>query len=161
RDTPTHLIKSVVTDDRGRFVIPDLPNGNYDVWARGYGLIDSEKAKATPGKVVNLKAVAAPGPRAAAEYYPAQYWFSLLQLPSKSDFPGTGPNGNGIAPAIRSQGEWIRNIVNTDGCTGCHQLGGKATRTIPEALGAFPSGVAAWDRRVQSGQAGGGMSASF
>src|SRR5437016_9115978 len=29
RDTPTRLIKSVVTDDRGRFLIPDLPKGNY------------------------------------------------------------------------------------------------------------------------------------
>src|SRR5438477_6174915 len=132
RDTPTRLIKSVVTDDRGRYLIPDLPKGNYDVWVRGYGLIDSAKVKATPGKAVHLTAVAAPGPGAAAAYYPAQYWFALLQLPLKSDFPGTGVRGNGISETIKSQGEWIRNIVNTDGCTTCHQLGGKATREIPE-----------------------------
>jgi len=161
RDTPTRLIKQVVTDDRGRFLIPDLPKGNYDVWVRGYGLVDSAKVQSSPGKTVNLTAVNAPGPRAAAAYYPAQYWFSLLQLPPKTDFPGTGPTGNGISPNVRSQGEWIRNIVNTDGCTGCHQLGGKATREIPESLGPFPNSVAAWDRRVQSGQAGGGMSGSF
>jgi hypothetical protein len=159
--TPTRLIKSVVTDDRGRFLLPDLPNATYDVWVRGYGLMDSTKVKATPGKVLNLTAVAAPGPRAAAEYYPAQYWFALLQLPPKSDFPGTGARGNGISESIKSQGEWVRSVVNTDGCTTCHQLGGKATRTIPEALGAFPSSVAAWDRRIQSGQAGGSMSGTF
>src|SRR5437867_1740187 len=161
RDTPTRLIKSVVTDDRGRYLVPDLPKGNYDVWVRGYGLVDSPKVKAAPGKTVNLTAVAAPGPRAAAEYYPAQYWLSLLQMPPKSDFPGTGPNGNGIAEAMKSQGEWIRNIVNTDGCTGCHQLGNKATREIPKELGVFDSSIDAWDRRIQSGQAGGGMSNRF
>ena len=159
--TPTRLIKSVVTDDQGRYLIPDLPNATYDVWVRGYGLVDSPKVKSTPGKQVALTAVPAPSPRAAAEYYPAQYWLSLLQVPPKSDFPGTGPSGNGISPNIKSQGEWIRQVVNTDGCTGCHQMGNRATREIPEALGRFDDSKAAWDRRIQSGQAGGGMSARF
>ena len=66
RDTPTRLIKSVVTDDRGRYLIPDLPKGNYDVWVRGYGLVDSPKVKATPGKQLNLSAMVAPAPGAAA-----------------------------------------------------------------------------------------------
>src|SRR5216117_2694652 len=103
RDTPTRLIKSVVTDDRGRYLVPDLPKGNYDVWVRGYGLVDSPKVKAAPGKTVNLKAVPAPDKKAAAAYYPAQYWLALLRLPGKSDFPGTGPRGNGIAETIKSQ----------------------------------------------------------
>src|SRR5215813_6819125 len=104
RNLPTRLIKSVVTDDRGRFLLPDLPKAEYDVWVRGYGLVDSPKTKATPGKLVNLKAVPAPDKKAAAQYYPAQYWFALMQVPPKSDFPGTGPQGNGIATNIRSQG---------------------------------------------------------
>jgi len=161
RDTPTRLIKSVVTDEQGRFLVPDLPKGNYDVWVRGYGLVDSPKVKSTPGKTVNLTAVPAPDKKAASAYYPAQYWLSLLQVPPKSDFPGTGPRGNGIAETIKSQGEWIRNIVNTDGCTGCHQMGNKATREIPKELGVFDSSIDAWDRRIQSGQAGGGMSNRF
>jgi hypothetical protein len=159
RSLPTRLIKTVVTDDQGRYLVPDLPKGDYDVWVRGYGLVDSPKVKATPGQTVNLKAVVAPNKRAAAEYYPAQYWFSMLQLPPKSDFPGTGAKGNGISENIKSQGEWVRQIVSTDGCTGCHQLGNKATREVPKSLGSFEDSRAAWDRRVQSGQAGGGMSA--
>src|SRR6476659_9557900 len=111
RTTPTRLIKSVVTDDRGRFVVPDLPAGEYDVWVRGYGLVDSPKVKAMPGKTVNLKAVAAPDKKAAAQYYPAQFWYALMQVPPVSDFPGTD-EGNGISSRIRSQGEWIRQIVN-------------------------------------------------
>ena len=147
--------------DRGRYVLPDLPKAEYDVWVRGYGLVDSPKTKASPGKVVNIKAVAAPDKKAAAQYYPAQYWYALMQMPPKSDFPGTGDSGNGISPNVKTQGEWIRNIVNTDGCTGCHQMRNKATREIPRNLGAFDSALDAWDRRIQSGQAGGAMSARF
>src|SRR6266545_7123084 len=75
KDTPTRLIKSVVTDDRGRYLLPDLPKANYDVWVRGYGLVDSPKVLSTPGKTINLKATLAPTPKAAAEYYPANYWY--------------------------------------------------------------------------------------
>src|SRR6185369_896469 len=162
RSLPTRLIKSVVTDDRGRYLLPDLPKAEYDVWVRGYGLVDSPKTKASPGKVLNIKAVPAPDKKAAAQYYPAQYWLALMQMPPKSDFPGTGESGNGISPNIKTQGEWIRNIVNTDGCTGCHQMGNPATRTIPSSIREqFPDSKMAWDRRIQAGQAGGGMSARF
>jgi hypothetical protein len=158
---PTRFIRSVVTDDQGRYVIPDLPAARYDVWVRGIGLVDSRRVQASPGSQLNLTATPAPSAREAAHYYPAQYWLSLLQLPAASDFPGTGPSGNGISANIKSQGQFVRDVVNTDGCTTCHQLGNQATREIPKALGTFASGAAAWDRRVQSGQAGGGMSAKF
>ena len=151
---PTKLIKIVVTDDQGRYLVPDLPEASYRVWVRGYGLIDSPKVAADPGRIVNLSAVIAPTPRAAAEYYPANYWFALLNLPDKSEFPGTGPGGNGIAQTLRSQAQWI-NHVKTSSCTPCHQLGNKATREIPKSLGVFTSPVAAWDARLKSGLDGG------
>ncbi|MEE2792777.1 MAG: carboxypeptidase-like regulatory domain-containing protein [Acidobacteriota bacterium] len=159
RDLPTRHIKIVVTDEAGRYLIPDLPQATYDLWVRGYGLVDSDKIKAEPGDTLDLTAAVAANARAAAEYYPALNWFALLELPPPSEFPGTGPGGNGISPDIKSQGEWIRSVINTDGCTGCHALGNKATREIPDALGDFDSHIAAWDRRVQSGQAGGAMDA--
>ncbi|MEK6600742.1 MAG: carboxypeptidase-like regulatory domain-containing protein, partial [Candidatus Binatota bacterium] len=59
-DLPTRFAKMVVTDDQGRYVLPDLPNASYNIWVRGYGLVDSPKVKAAPGKIVNLKAVVAP-----------------------------------------------------------------------------------------------------
>jgi hypothetical protein len=161
KSLPATLRKIVVTDDQGRYLVPDLPAGDYSVWVRGYGLVDSPRRSAAPGKALNLTAVAAPNAKAAADYYPALYWFALMKMPPKSDFPGTGPGGNGISPSIKSQGEWIRQVVNTDGCTGCHQLGNKATREIPAGLGEFALSAEAWDRRVQSGQAGGGMSGRF
>src|SRR6185436_2915240 len=69
RDLPTKYVKIVVTDDQGRYVLPDLPKGNYDIWVRGYGLVDSPKTKSAPGKTVNLKSVEAPNRAAAAQYY--------------------------------------------------------------------------------------------
>ena len=154
RDLPTRHIKIVVTGEDGRYLVPDLPPATYDVWVRGYGLVDSEKVQAAPGAVLDLAAVPAPDERAAAQYYPSLEWFSLLRVPAPDQFPGTGADGNGISPAIASQGAWIRGVVNTDGCTGCHQLGNRATREIPDAFADFESHVEAWDRRIKSGQAG-------
>src|SRR5207302_9833832 len=71
----TRFAKMAVTDDRGRYVIPDLPAATYNGWVRGYGLVDSPKVKSARGQIVNLTAVLAPNAAAAAEYYPAIYWF--------------------------------------------------------------------------------------
>src|SRR5437660_1133160 len=155
-DLPTKFVKIVVTDDQGRYVLPQLPKANYKVWVRGYGLVDSQPLQATPGRILNLKGVAAPNPRAAAEFYPALYWFSLLRVPDKSEFPGTGPKGNGIPENMKSQGQWL-HLVKTDSCWSCHQMGDKATREIPKSLGHFDSTTAAWSRRLLSGQAGNNM----
>ena len=102
RGLPTRLAKIVVTDDRGRYLLPDLPKANYDVWVRGYGLVDSQKVKAAPGKTMNLTAVVAPSPKAAAQYYPAAYWMSLLNVPDKTEFPGKG-GANNFTANVKSQ----------------------------------------------------------
>src|SRR2546425_6202925 len=95
-DLPTKFAKMVVTDEQGRYVMPDLPKANYRVWVRGYGLVDSPQVQTAPGKLLNLQAVVAPSPAAAAEYYPAIYWYAMLKVPDKSEFPCTGPHGNGM-----------------------------------------------------------------
>jgi hypothetical protein len=148
RDLPVRYIKSVVTDDRGRFVVPDLPPANYSVWARGYGLIDSVKVTSKPGQRVTITAVVAPNEAAAAHYYPAIYWYSMLNIPAADQF-----GGKSSIPARLTRENWISSMKNT-GCIGCHQLGQASTRTIPAALGTFASGAEAWRRRVQSGQSG-------
>ncbi len=151
-ELPTKFAKIVVTDDRGRYVLPELPKASYSVWVRGYGLVDSPKVRTAPGKILNLTAVPARNAAAAAEYYPAIYWYSMLRVPDKSEFPGTGPDGNGINPALASQEQWL-DIVKTNGCNGCHSLGTRAMRAIPKELGTFASSTEAWQRRIQSGQA--------
>jgi len=155
-DLATRFSRTVVTDDQGRFLVPDLPKATYNVWVRGYGLVDSPKVQTAPGRLLNLRAVPAPNPRAAAEYYPAGYWYSLARVPDKSEFPGTGPDGNGISPNVKSQADWLR-MMKSGNCTACHQLGTKGTRELPASLGKFGSSAAAWERRVQSGQAGSQM----
>jgi hypothetical protein len=159
-ELPTKFVKIVVTDDQGRYLLPDLPKATYRVWVRGYGLVDSPKVPATPGRRLNLTAVPAPNRKAAAQYYPAGYWFSLIRVPDKGEFPCTGPTVNGISPNMKNQAQWIR-VTKSGGCWACHQLGNKATREIPAGLDHFTSSAAAWDRRIQSGQAGGGMSSTL
>jgi hypothetical protein len=148
RDLPVRYIKSVVTDDRGRFVVPDLPQASYTVWARGYGLVDSAKTTAKPGQRLSITATPAPNEAAAAHYYPAIYWYSMLKIPPADQF-----GGKSSIPARLTQENWISSMKNT-GCVGCHQLGQLSTRTIPPSLGTFASSVEAWKRRVQSGQSG-------
>ncbi|MBW8839921.1 MAG: carboxypeptidase regulatory-like domain-containing protein, partial [Gemmatimonadetes bacterium] len=128
-DLPTKFAKIVVTDDRGRFLIPELPKASYRVWVRGYGLVDSKKIKARLGDRLRLKAAIAPNEGSAAQYYPAVYWYSMLGIPGKGEFP--------LGKAA-SQPEWL-NVVKTNGCVGCHALGTAATRTVPKALGHFDS----------------------
>ena len=73
-DLPTKLAKMVVTDDQGRYLLPELPKANYNIWVRGYGLVDSPKVKSEPGKgavfAIDLPLEARPattlGPRASS-----------------------------------------------------------------------------------------------
>jgi hypothetical protein len=158
-DLPTVFRRIVVTDDAGRYVVPDLPKAEYRIWVRGYGLVDSRPVQSLPGKILDLNAVVAPNPRAAAQYFPPHYWWSLLEVPAASEFPGTGANGNGIPATTATQSHWLGLMKN--GCMSCHQIGDKATREIPGSLGIFDSSVEAWGRRVQAGQMGPMMNGFF
>jgi len=155
-DLPTRFARMVVTDDYGRYVLPDLPKANYSIWVRGYGLVDSPKVKAAPGKILNLKAVVAPNDAAAAQYYPAIYWYSMMKIPDKSEF-----GGNGQIPAKLTQYEYL-NLMKSNGCANCHSIGQRSMRTFPSELpfpfGKFTTSEEAWRRRIQSGQAGESMS---
>jgi hypothetical protein len=147
-ELPTKYAKMVVTDDQGRYVIPDLPTANYSVWVRGYGLVDSPKLRAKPGQHLDLKAVPAPNEAEAAHYYPAIYWYSMMKIPDQSQF-----GGNSNIPDKITKVDWLKQMKNI-GCIGCHQLGQESTRTIPAQFGQYKSGEEAWMRRVQSGQSG-------
>ncbi len=148
-ELPTRYIKIVVTDDKGQYLLPDLPKAKYKVWVRGYGLVDSDPVDVTPGNKTDLTAKVAPSAKDAAEYYPAAYWYSLLQPPAESEFPGTGATGNGIAPTMVTQQHWLENMKEQ--CMFCHQLGDKTTRTIL----APGNSVEAWSQRIQMARADG------
>jgi hypothetical protein len=150
-ELPTRFARIVVTDDQGRYVVPDLPRARYQLWVRGYGLVDSPKAAGAPGQHVNLRAVPAPSAAAAAQYYPAIYWYSMLRIPAADQF-----GGRSDIPAKITQSDWL-TVVKNRSCIGCHQLGQLSTRTIPASLGRFESSDMAWLRRVQSGQSGPSM----
>jgi hypothetical protein len=147
-DLPTKFTRIVVTDDQGRYLVPDLPIANYSVWVRAYGLVDSPKMRAKPGATLNHTAIIAPDDAAAAHYYPAAYWYAMMKIPPAKDFGGSTD-----IPKNITQDNWVRQMNNVD-CIGCHQLGQESTRTIPSALGKFESGAEAWQRRILSGQSG-------
>src|SRR3979490_1039316 len=113
-DLPVRFIRIVVTDDQGRYVVPDLPKANYDVWVRGYGLVDSPKTKSEPGKQLNLTAVPAPNDAEAAKYYPAIYWYSMMKVPDAEFF------GSKDAPPNMKITDYLNGMKN-NGCVGCHQ----------------------------------------
>jgi hypothetical protein len=146
KDLPTRFTKAVVTDDQGRYVLPDLPKAKYQIWVRGYGLVDSPKVESEPGKQLNLRAVPAPNDTAAAAYYPAIHWYTMMRIPEASQF-----GARTDMPANVKQIDYL-NLMKNNGCVGCHQLGTLSTRTIPAAFGT--SSKEAWMKRIQAGQAG-------
>ncbi|MDX1404843.1 MAG: carboxypeptidase-like regulatory domain-containing protein [Woeseiaceae bacterium] len=145
-DLGTRFAKIVVTDDQGRYLLPDLPDAAYQVWARGYGLQDSAKVSATPGERVDLEAIVAPDAATAAQVYPAAYWYSMLGLPTERELAG-------IPGGLNNYLMWTKNM----GCVGCHQMGQLSTRTLPDGYGMDETSEEAWARRIASGQAGNNM----
>ncbi|MSO30149.1 MAG: carboxypeptidase regulatory-like domain-containing protein [Acidobacteria bacterium] len=139
---PTRFIKIVVTDDQGRYVLPDLPSANYQVFVRGYGLVDSPRVAGKPGQRLDLKAVVAPDGRAAAQVYPANYWLGLMEIPKG---------------ALSDKDV----LLETKACFSCHQVGDKATREFEKGAASFPSTLDAWDSHLAMGGSGRGMSANF
>ena len=98
KELPTQLIKIVVTDDQGRFMLPDLPTATYSVWVRGYGLVDSTKVMLKPSATpTTLRATTAKTPQEAAKVYPGNYWLSLMQPPAAASFPAPATPVTGSA----------------------------------------------------------------
>lgn len=163
KDLPTGMIKSVVTDDQGRYVLPEMPMGptvNYKIWVRGYGLVDSAGVTAKPtantvnnAPALNLTAVVAKNDVEAAKVYPGNYWLQMLEPPAKSAFPlGTGQSQQSLEG-------WMHSFKSS--CNFCHQLGNPITRTLDHVFKAKPelkTSTEAWDYRLQTGVRGSGMS---
>jgi hypothetical protein len=145
-DLPTRFAKVVVTDDAGRYLIPDLPRASYKVWVRGYGLSDSTGVQSEPGRHLDLQVTRAPDAATAAKVYPAAYWYSMVRLPQADEVAK-------LRGGLNEYLTWTKNM----GCVGCHQLGQLATRTFPPSLGKFNSSHDAWLARISSGQAGAQM----
>jgi hypothetical protein len=147
----TKYAKIVVTDDQGRFVIPELPDANFRVWVRGYGLTDSVALNARPGKLIDFKVQPAASAAAAAQLYPGMYWYSMLDIPPPEEFPGTGDKGNKIRETMKSQAQWVDTVKNM--CQSCHALGSRGIREVPKMFMDGHDSHTAWAMRTQAGQA--------
>src|SRR5580700_5295904 len=130
-DLPTKFAKIVVTDDQGRYLLPDLPQASYQVFVRGYGLVDSQRQAAKLGQHLDLKADVAPDARAAAQVYPAAWWLSMINVPDDKAFDK-------------------KFSMDMKECYDCHQVGNKLTREIqPKSVPGASSTADAWDRRTK------------
>jgi hypothetical protein len=163
-DLPTGYLKIVVTGDDGRFVIPDMPAGNYHVWVRGYGLRDSPKQLMRPGAdAVTLEVERAANAQEAARVYPADYWWSLLEPPAEREFRAGGGQGLGLGAGMNSQAQWLDTLKL--GCNFCHQVGNQTTRSFDHWSPRFraeeglseASSEELWHRRLRTGVRGGDM----
>ena len=117
-DLPTEYRKLVVTDHEGRFVIPELPAAQYEVWVRGYGLVDSDRYSAAVGAALEITVDVASEDSEAALVYPANYWLSLLDEPAHSSLADD--------PAYANAQGWLSQLKLN--CALCHQLGAAPTR---------------------------------
>jgi hypothetical protein len=142
----SRFAKIVVTDEEGRFLLPDLPAADYTVWVRGYGLLDSEPINASPGDSIALNASTAPDLKAAAQVYPAAYWYSMMGLPTDEEVAAIPGGRNHYLM-------WMKNMA----CVGCHQMGQASTRLMPAGLAHIEDSQAAWATRIAAGQAGNNM----
>ena len=161
KETNTPYIKIVVTDEEGNYALPQLPEATYNVWVRGYGLVDSVSVEGRPGdRDLDLTAVVAGSAAEAAEYYPADYWLSLVEFPGDDVLTAEGDDRLGFAPAIDSQKRFLHEFKSD--CGFCHQIGNKVTRTMDhmDHLG-FDSSAEAWTYRTQTGVRGGSMFGNF
>jgi len=142
-DLPTKFAKIVVTDDQGRYLVPDLPPGNYQLWVRGYGLVDSQKQAAKPGQHLDLKADVAPDAKAAAQVYPAAWWVSMMKFPD-------------------DKAQQRKMVLDFKECYDCHQIGNDLTRHIEQtSVPGATTTLAAWDQRTKIGPSGPSMGAFF
>jgi hypothetical protein len=159
KDFQTPMIKIVVTNDAGKFLLPELPVANYKVWVRGYGLVDSNPIQMKPSATeMTLKAVSAKTPGEAAKVYPGDYWLSMMAPPAKDLFPGTGVSGNGLGLGMTDQDHWVNSLKS--GCNFCHQLGNALTRDVSHVLAAKPelkTHTEAWEWRLGVGVRGTNM----
>lgn len=138
------MAKIVVTDDSGQFVLPELPDGEYRVWARGYGLRDSEAKVTQVGAQLEISIDKAASEAEAAEIYPAGHWLSLINVPGRDLFPGTGADGNGISEGMPTQENFVVHLV--ENCQICHQVGTRITRELPVEDAQMHE---AWKMRIQ------------
>ena len=142
-DLPTRLTRIVVTDDQGQYVVPDLPDAGYELFVRGYGLVDSARQQAQPGNQLNFDATLASDSRTAAQVYPAAWWLNMITPPAEPE----------------AQLEFALTMKQ---CYDCHQVGNKATREIlPAMRGSSGSTLDAWTRRTGVGPSGPGMAGQF
>ncbi len=134
-DLPTKFARIVVTDDQGRYLIPDLPPAELQRMGarlRPGELAQGEREARHDARTTRRLSHLAKRPQRST--IRRAYWYAMLKIPPAKDFGGSTD-----IPKNITQDNWLRQMNNVD-CIGCHQLGQLSTRTVPPSLGQFASG---------------------
>ncbi len=152
-DLGTRFAKMAVTDERGRYVMPDLPKAHYRVWVRGYGLVEFAEGRG------RARQDPQPDRRGGAEPCRRGAILSGDLLGLDDPIPGPEPlprhrrqrqrhpedfKTPGAVAQFR-QDQWLRQLPPD------RQL--RDADLSPE-LGHFDSSLDAWSRRLSVGPAG-------
>ena len=103
-DTPTKFRKIVVTDEQGRYLLPDLPDESHvpDLGSRLWpGRFGASSGDGRAGNLALTAAVAAERARRRAASTRRTTGNRSSTFRRRTEFPGTGPTGNGISPEMR------------------------------------------------------------
>jgi hypothetical protein len=87
-DAPARFVRIVLTNDEGRYVLPDMPKGSYQVFVRGYHLNDSKRTKAWPGQQVYFGVTASSASGQSTQPRPEGVERNLVITMRDQDGPG-------------------------------------------------------------------------
>ena len=103
-DLPTKFAKIVVTDDRGRYLVPDLPKANYSIWVRGYGLVDSAKVQSAAGQDAEPESrPSRPTPAPPRNTIRRATGIRCSRSPTRANFPAPGRKATASRPTSRAR----------------------------------------------------------
>ena len=148
-DLPTRFARIVVTDDRGPLRRARSAEGQLQRLGARLRPRRFAEGRGEPGRSLNLTAAPAPSAAAAAQYYPAIYWYSMLKIPPASEFGGKSDipaKRHAAGLAQRHEEQRLHRLPSARPAVDAHHPGEPRRRSNPPHE--------AWMRRVQSGQAG-------
>ena len=144
-DLPTRFARMVVTDDQGRYVIPESAQSqlrHLGARLRIGGFTESEKRSRQASQPQS-------GGGAKRSRGSAILSGNLLVFHARRFLKPDEFGGKGEIPAKLTQTEWL-NTMKNNGCIGCHQLGQLSTRTFPKSV---PHPIGTWGRPKNRGSA--------
>ena len=143
----------VVTDDRGRYLVPDLPKATYDVWVRGYGLVDSPHVRTGVGRHAQPDRGGGAGCACRRSVLSGGLLVLAAARPGEARVPRDRRQRH---RAGHEEPGRLAQKLEVGRVLGVSRAGDEGHARDPGRVRTMPS-TDAWQRRILSGQAGANM----